>query len=106
MAIKIKNLRNEWPTKPYEVRVDRGSSLGNPFKMENESQREEVCEKYEEYFKTAINENPKIKMELQRLNALHNAHGELVLYCWCTPKRCHAETIKRYLTKLLENLTC
>lgn len=30
------------------------------------------------------------------LNAL-KAYHKVALYCWCAPKRCHAETIKRWL---------
>ena len=35
--------------------------------------------------------------ELDRLRALHEKHGKLVLVCWCAPKPCHAEYIKEVL---------
>ncbi len=35
--------------------------------------------------------------ELVRLLSLYKVHGKLELFCWCTPKRCHAETIQLYL---------
>ena len=38
-----------------------------------------------------------IGVELDRLRAIHEKHGKLVLACWCHPKPCHAEVIKEVL---------
>jgi hypothetical protein len=96
--IVIKNLRNEKPYKEWQVRVDRSSVLGNPYYMANENERNKVCEQYETYFYSKIETNDKnFIAELQRLRSLLNKHNKLELYCWCYPKRCHAETIKQYL---------
>ena len=48
--ITIKNLRFSKPQHAWQVRVDRASVLGNPFYMQNESQRDTVCNQYEVYF--------------------------------------------------------
>ena len=48
--ITIKNLRFSNPQQAWQVRVDRASVLGNPFYMQNESQRDTVCNQYEFYF--------------------------------------------------------
>ena len=61
------------------VDVDRGTPWGNPYKLAREKDRDEVCDRYEEYF--------------AGLPELHDRLGELrgrVLACWCYPKRCHA----------------
>ena len=101
--ITIKNLRNEKPQHPWDVRVDRASVLGNPYKMEKESQRDEVCDKYKEYFLQRINEEPDaFSKELDRLVELYKEHGKLNLFCWCAPKRCHAETISHTIHILCE----
>lgn len=129
--ITIKNLRNAKPQEPWDIRVDRASVLGNPFKMDNENDRDIVCERYEMYFKgmtsnneTLIHEayeqdnyclNARIATniaingrheefmnELRRLYRIHKQYGKLNLFCWCAPKRCHAETIKKFLEKYLE----
>ena len=38
--------------------------------------------------------------ELVRLLSLYQVHGKLELFCWCTPKRCHAESIIKILTEM------
>jgi hypothetical protein len=86
------------------VKIDRTSVLGNPFKMETESQRDEVCEKYEEYFNQQVaNKNPVFMKELRRIYTLART-GDVNLQCWCAPKRCHGDTIKKYLDSYLSQL--
>lgn len=94
----IKNLRFSKPTNAWQVRVDRASVLGNPYHLENESQRDNVCELYKDYFNEKMKDiNSAFYKEVERLYSLLKKHGKLELFCWCTPKRCHAETIKQYL---------
>lgn len=77
--------------------VGRPSILGNPFRMNKESERESVIEKYRVWLKKQIEEHdPLIVSELSRLKAIADA-GDLILVCWCAPKRCHAEVIKEIL---------
>ena len=61
--------------------------------MTGESERDAVCGSYEEWFR----KNPSLYNELERLKKLYAEHGRLNLFCWCAPKRCHAETVKQYL---------
>jgi hypothetical protein len=35
--------------------------------------------------------------ELKRLIDIYKKHGRLRLFCWCAPKKCHAETIKELI---------
>lgn len=99
-TITIKNLRNEKPQYEWQVRVDRTSLLGNPFHMADESQRDKVCDKYEAYFNWIMQmKSSAFYKEVERLLFLLKKHGKLELFCWCAPKRCHAETIKNYLKK-------
>ena len=96
--ITIKNLRFSKPEHEWQVKVDRSSVLGNPFYMADESQRDKVCDKYEAYFKENIqNTESAFYKEIERLYKILKKHGKLELFCWCAPKRCHAETIKNYL---------
>ena len=102
MEITIKNLRVEKPSAEYQVRVDRTSVLGNPFYMASEAERDAVCDKYEVYFKNKISlEDNAFMAELRRLYRIAKRYGKLELFCWCAPKRCHAETIKKFLEKYL-----
>jgi len=97
MSIEIMNLRNCKPSYPWDVKVDRSSVLGNPFPMRNESQRTAVCEKYAAYLAVEIKKPGAFRNEMIRLYRLYQQHGKLRLFCWCAPKRCHAETIRTVL---------
>jgi len=102
MAIVIKNLRNASIKHKYQVRVDRQSPLGNKFYMSDDSQRDTVCDKYEEWLNDMIAlKNGKVINELNRLYMIYKRHGKLELFCWCAPKRCHAESIKTVIENSL-----
>lgn len=79
--------------------VGRPSPLGNPFYMANESMRDEVCDKYQEWFDRKVEqEDPAVIDELRRIYALHKK-GPVRLICYCAPKRCHADTIAQFLNQ-------
>lgn len=105
MKIRIVNLKNYTP-RPDEIliKVDRSTPLGNPFFMKNESMRDKVCDKYDDWFDkefhSTLYKNDKF------LNYLHHIHNvaktnNVALGCWCYPKRCHAQTIVNYILKCL-----
>lgn len=78
--------------------VGRPSVLGNPFVMRNEAQRDEVCERYQQWFDAKVSANdPLVMSELRRLFRIGKTQGTLRLVCFCAPKRCHAETIAAFL---------
>lgn len=101
--IRIVNLRN-YNLKEGEVliRVDRYNKiLGNKFYMHNESERDLVCDKYQEWFDKQIkNRNLDVLNELRRIYKIAQVN-DIALGCWCYPKRCHSETIKRFLEQFL-----
>ena len=81
--------------------IGRGSPLGNPFRMNNENERDLVCDKYEAWFEQKVAErDPRVMNELRRLYAIAK-QGDLILGCYCSPKRCHGETIKAFLEMFL-----
>ena len=67
------------------VRIDRFSDWGNPFILDEDGTRDEVCD----YF--AVNYYP-YRKSLQR--RVHQLRGK-VLGCHCFPNRCHGETLKQ-----------
>ena len=102
--IKIINMRSHEQLKlgiPI-IRVDRTSALGNPFYMANETQRDKVCDQYQEYFNKKVTEKTD-KQFMDELRAIYKLAktGDVYLACWCYPKRCHAETIKTFIEKYL-----
>jgi hypothetical protein len=90
--IEIKNKRDYSGSGVY---VGRPSPLGNPFPMLNEGMRDEVCDKYQAWLRAEYKKNGAVKAELERLARMYKAQGRLVLVCWCAPKRCHAQSIKK-----------
>ena len=105
--IKIKNMRKDVRKDIWDVRVDRTSVLGNPYRMrmdvngeERPGTRDEVCEMYDNAFNSLVTQrHPVIMAELDRLYEIYCRYGKLNLFCWCAPDRCHAETIKHYLER-------
>jgi len=102
--VSILNLRRYKPQNEWDVKVDRSSVLGNPYHLKTEAGINDVCEKYAEYFYRQAANNPAFKMELDRLIALYKKYGKLNLFCWCAPKRCHAETIRKYIFESLSGM--
>ena len=109
MSIQIINLRTG---QSYDFRCDRKSPVGNPYTMHNESERDKVCEQYESLFDQTMHDNTlddntvgplfnsnvgKFRAYIQEIVNFHNQHGHVTLACWCAPKRCHCETIKRWI---------
>jgi Domain of unknown function (DUF4326) len=60
------------------VYVGRGTSYGNPYKMNREKERDYVCDMFE-------------REVLPSLDVSKLRGKDLV--CWCSPKRCHADSI-------------
>lgn len=80
------------------VYCGRGSALGNPFPMKNENQRDEVCDKYKDYFyqEVVVKKNEKMLKELRNIYKFAKK-GNVNLGCFCAPKRCHCDTIKEFI---------
>ena len=102
--IEIMNLRKNKIEFEYDVRVDRYNKiLGNKFYMHTENERDLVCNKYKEWlFENIKKKNKEIINELNRIYNIYKKYNRLRLFCWCAPKRCHAETIKKVLELMKE----
>lgn len=101
--VEIRNLRDSpLHHMENEFRVDRQSIVGNPFYMANESIRDDVCDRYEEYFNKQVNTNPAFRRYLEEISTALRKYEKVYLYCWCYPKRCHAETIKKWLLQNIQ----
>lgn len=82
-----------------DVYCGRGSSLGNPFKMDSEADRDFVCEQFQDYFykKVVIERNQSMLRQLSQIKNIMDAKGSVKIGCFCAPRRCHCQTIKKYL---------
>lgn len=68
----------------FYKQIDRYSEYGNPFFLDSDGDRDQVCEGYIEYFKHKRSLHEKVK-ELK---------GK-VLGCHCAPLRCHGDHLKK-----------
>ena len=81
----------------------KASPLANPYKLRNpndDAERDEVCDKYERWLdRQMVTNNPAICAEIERLAELAHRRGELVLGCFCAPKRCHGDGIREVINR-------
>jgi hypothetical protein len=64
--------------------------------MNKEIERDLVCDKYEKVF-NFLSRLPKRKAYLNEILEYLREYKTVYLLCWCYPKRCHAETVKKWL---------
>jgi hypothetical protein len=95
MVIKVVHCKKEH----YDVYIGRGSKWGNPYSthLSNEdefkvSNKDEAIVMYEAW----INEQPEL------MSSLYELEGK-ILGCWCAPKACHGDVIKKLVEKLIDS---
>ena len=119
-TIHIANLRKSRQQQPG-VRCDRGTPLGNPFHMLAEGERERCIAAFRVFLYEVANLGVEPSTEMiHRIAKKHKVmpsngytlycrdeimaaleslgqKSEETLLCWCHPKPCHCDVIKRYL---------
>ena len=81
---RVVNLRRE----KCDVRIDRRTKWGNPFRIGIDGDRDEVCDKHARWIMT----------QPHLLAALEELRGKR-LGCWCSPLRCHGDTLAKLADK-------
>ena len=77
------------------IYVGRPSPLGNPFPLLREAERATVIRDYGEWLAEELRDpSSPASREIHRLAELARKQ-DLCLVCWCAPKACHADSIKR-----------
>jgi uncharacterized protein DUF4326 len=77
------------------IYVGRPSPLGNPFPLQCEEQRAAVICDYEDWLaEQLLDPSSPASSEIHRLAALARKQ-DICLVCFCAPKACHADIIKR-----------
>lgn len=84
-AAADKNLIYWAESKGLAVRIDRSTRYGNPFVMNEDGDRDDVCDSYERHY---LPHKPSItdRIEAGDLNGK-------VLVCHCYPQRCHGDCL-------------
>jgi len=91
------NVMNKRSYRGNGVYVGRPNVLGNPFYLKSESERNKVIAEYDIWLTEKMKSDTPQKREIRRLRKLYKTAGELTLICWCAPKACHADVIKRFI---------
>ncbi len=86
MEKKTRVVNLSWRGEKCDVRIDRSSKYGNPYRIGSDGNRDEVCDKYMVYLLGRVD----------LLRSLEELRG-LRLGCWCKPLRCHGDILVRFL---------
>jgi hypothetical protein len=78
-------------------------ALGNPSRLTNEAKREKNIAEYELWLNRQINnQNPEVRKTLNLIFTTAK-RGEVELECFCHPKACHADVIKKIIEEKLRS---
>jgi len=80
---RVVHLRRE----PWDVRIDRRSKWGNPFRIPRDGDRATVIRRYADEHLPA---HPELLADLQELRGK-------TLGCWCKPLACHGDVLVELL---------
>ena len=86
-VVNIKNKR-------CDVRIDRTTMFGNPYRIGSDGDRKQVIEKYRIYFYNKL-KNSKFRDKVLQLKGKS-------LGCHCNPLACHGDVIVEYLEGINE----
>lgn len=83
----------------------QASILANPFIITSEEQREESIKKYTKYiFSKYCLGKGSIYKELNELANLYIINNNINLICWCTPKQCHGDILKKLIILISKSI--
>jgi hypothetical protein len=100
--IHVVHVRDRMPDAVYigrECYGKKASPLANPIKLPKPASRHDrmrCLDEFEDYFDALPLDHP-ARIELTRLIEIYKQTKCLVLECWCAPKACHGESIKRWI---------
>lgn len=104
--LQVKNVTNQ----DYNWYIGRGSPkhvgspLQNPHHMRSEKDRWQVCDDFEDYFDKMIAKNdPTIMQELYSIMDYLRAGIKINLGCYCAPRRCHGDHIRKKVLYMLQD---
>lgn len=93
------------------IYIGRGSVYGNPFPMNGENDRDACIEKYYQYFKKIMSSDNKnslsntaLKTAILTLVSRVYQGEHITLGCFCKPKSCHGDVIKRFIDAAVKRI--
>jgi hypothetical protein len=98
--ISIRNLKDGIIKGENVFRIDRSSSLGNPFTIPPYS-RKEAIDGYKTILIPLLSQDSRERVYFEKL--LDAARiGDITLMCWCWPLPCHGDVIRQLLIERLQ----
>ena len=96
--LTIINKGDDTPDGTLVLYCGRGSVLGNPHVMQNNSkaERDRVCDLYEKQFPT-LHQKSECYWIIEKLK-----RHPVALQCFCVPKRCHCETVVKWINEKIK----
>ena len=93
--------------------IGRGSPLGNPFSHRDNTKakhkvetRDDAIKAYAVWLMDRLQEgNQEVISELDRLATIAMSTGKLNLRCYCAPKACHGDVIRKVLLEAIDDST-
>jgi len=101
--IHIKDTPKGWRDNPKYKYIGRGSKFGNPFIIDEDGNREEVCYKHRSWLERWILYRDEITIKGYSNKRVIESLYELedkILICFCKPSQCHGDTLIELLSKL------
>jgi hypothetical protein len=80
------------------------SHLGSRLARYKTDSRDESVEMYEVWLDHEMKKGGAVKKEVERLAQLYKKNGELILICWCVPKKCHGHVLARVIEEVAKTL--
>jgi hypothetical protein len=98
IPIQVTRVVNKKTTNKYDIYIGRGSPWGNPFAISHGEgpDRNEVIEKYKEYFYEKIENDTAFKKGILGMRGMR-------LACFCKPEACHGDIIADYIDNVSDD---
>jgi hypothetical protein len=78
------------------------SPLGNPYKVTTGQEPEQAVALYRIWLWQRIQEQGKVYRELERIAQLAKQGEEVLLMCYCAPRICHGDVVKKAIEWMLK----
>ena len=78
----------------YVVNIMRPNILSNPFEINSQNNRNDVCNRFEIYFENVYKTNLIIQLKI----------SDVYLLCCCKPKKCHGDFLKMFIERIIHNI--
>lgn len=107
LHINVVNKKDHIPTE-FDYYIGRPSPLSNPYTHLNNSKhakmvvgtRAEAINAYSAYFKLNM-DSIEFQAEINNILEIYNEHGAINFVCYCFPKSCHGDYIKKYIEDII-----